>query len=84
MRVFVIPCVVLLVTSACLSSFAAVIHLKNGDVIYADEVEESASTVHYQIGDNTFTIPKSKVLSVDSSPQEGRAQETAKASRARA
>jgi len=77
MRVFVIPCVVLLVTSACLSSFAAVIHLKNGDVIYADEVEESASTVHYQIGDNTFTIPKSKVLSVDSSPQEGRAQEMA-------
>lgn len=60
---------------ACLSSSAAVIHLKNGDAIYADEVQEGASTVQYQVGDNSFTIPRSKVLSVDSTPQDGPASE---------
>src|SRR5215831_11158426 len=75
MRVFVILCGVLFATSAWRSSSAAVIHLKNGDAIYADEVVENDSTVQYQIGDNSFTIPKSKVLSVESSSPQGRAPE---------
>jgi tetratricopeptide (TPR) repeat protein len=50
-----------------------VIHLKNGDSIEADEVEEGDSTVQYQIGDNSFTIPKSKVLDIESGPPQGRA-----------
>jgi tetratricopeptide (TPR) repeat protein len=75
MRVFVIPCWILLATSASLSSSAAVIHLKNGDSIYADEVDEGESTVRYQIGDNSFTIPKSKVRSVDSTLPEGQASQ---------
>ncbi len=53
----------------CLPATGAVIHLKNGDEIYADEVVEDSSSVHYQIGDNSFTIPRSKVLGIDSTPQ---------------
>src|SRR5215471_12278436 len=71
MRVFVILCGVLFAMPAWLSSSAAVIHLKNGETIYADEAEEGVNTVQYQVGDNSFTIPKSKVLSVESSPQKG-------------
>jgi len=77
MRVFVIPCSILVAIAASLYSSAAVIHLRNGDSIYADEVEEGASTVRYQIGDNSFTIPKSKVLSVDSNPPPGQASQMA-------
>jgi tetratricopeptide (TPR) repeat protein len=35
--------------------------LKNGDVIYADQVEESGDRVRYEVGDNSYTIPKSSV-----------------------
>jgi tetratricopeptide (TPR) repeat protein len=42
-----------------------VIHLKNGDVIYADEAKESGNSITYEIGDNTFTIPKSRVQSIE-------------------
>ena len=75
MRLFVISGWVLLAASVSLASSAAVIHLKIGDAIYADEVEEGPSSVRYQIGDNSFTIPKSKVLSVDPTPPGGRSSE---------
>ena len=45
-----------------------VIHLKNGDAIYADEVKEDTASVQYQVGDNSFTIPKSKVASIEVTP----------------
>ncbi|HEY7351254.1 MAG TPA: tetratricopeptide repeat protein [Terriglobales bacterium] len=64
-----------LVTSGCclalaLGGFAGsapadVIHLKNGDVIYAEETKESGSHIQYQKGDDTYTIPKSVVQSID-------------------
>lgn len=47
------------------SALADVIHLKNGDVIYADQVKEKDKSVEYELGDNTFSIPKSKVQSVE-------------------
>jgi tetratricopeptide (TPR) repeat protein len=67
-RVFVIPAYVLLAASASLLASGEVIHLKNGDVIYADEAKEDSSTVQYQVGDNSFTIPKSKVASIEVDP----------------
>lgn len=41
------------------------LHLKNGDVIYADQVSDRGATIQYEIGDNTYTIPKSKVASLE-------------------
>ena len=65
MRIFVIPLGIALVASISASARADVIHLKNGDVIYADQVKESANSVEYDIGDNTFSIPKSRVQSIE-------------------
>lgn len=47
------------------SSSADVIRLKNGDVIYVDQVKENEKSVVYEIGDNTFSIPKSRVQRVE-------------------
>ena len=44
---------------------AEVIHLKNGDVIYADGATEKGNNVTYEVGDNVFTIPKSRVQSIE-------------------
>lgn len=35
--------------------------MKNGDVIYADQVEQSGDRVRYEVGDNSYSIPKSSV-----------------------
>lgn len=48
-------------------ALAEVIHLRNGDVIYADQVKETGDKVTYEIGDNSFTIPKSRVQSIETS-----------------
>jgi len=65
-RTFVIPCFWLVLAAlGTLSAAGEVIHLKNGDVIYADEVKESGNSVTYEIGDNTFTIPKSRVERIE-------------------
>ena len=45
---------------------AETIHLKNGRTIFADSVREVNGRVEYTIGDNTFALPKSSVLSIDS------------------
>ena len=41
------------------------IHLKNGEVIFADQVKESGNKVQYEKGDNTYTIPKSVVERIE-------------------
>jgi tetratricopeptide (TPR) repeat protein len=67
-RTFVIPCSLLLsAVAATHSASADIIHLKNGDAIYADEVKENANSVQYEVGDNTYSIPKSKVQSMERS-----------------
>jgi hypothetical protein len=35
--------------------------MKNGDVIYADRVTETANAVRYEVGDDSYTVPKSRV-----------------------
>ncbi len=49
------------------SAWAEVIRLKNGDVIYADQIKEDEKKITYEVGDNSYTIPKSLIKSVDKS-----------------
>src|SRR5262249_48945129 len=44
---------------------ADTIHLKNGGTIQADSVRETGERVEYDIGDNTYAIPKSSVDHID-------------------
>ncbi len=64
MRVF-FPILVLL---AALSAPADVIHLKNGRTIWADQVREDKNKgrVEYDVGEDTYAIPKSSVDRIDS------------------
>src|ERR1051326_8127234 len=77
MRAFVIPRYLCMVASVCLSASADVIHLKNGDIIHADRVQQKATAVQYEIGDNSYTIPKDKVLSVEVTAEIDQSQSTA-------
>ena len=54
-----------LVGLGSVSAQAERILLKNGRVILADSVREAGGRVEYTIGDNTFAIPKSSVVSID-------------------
>ncbi|MEO6119842.1 MAG: hypothetical protein ABIP12_04060, partial [Terriglobales bacterium] len=49
----------------CPSAQAETIRLKNGRIILADSVREVDGRVEYTIGDNSFAIPKSSVVSID-------------------
>ncbi|HUR36313.1 MAG TPA: hypothetical protein VM009_00755, partial [Terriglobales bacterium] len=48
-----------------ISAQAEKIVLKNGRVILAESAREVDGRVEYTIGDNTFAIPKSSVVSID-------------------
>lgn len=56
-----------LLSAAALSTSAAaeVIHLKNGRIIWADQVRQSEGKVEYDIGDNTYAVPASAVEKVE-------------------
>ena len=44
------------------------IHLKNGRAILADNIRESDNRIEYDIGDNTYAIPKSLVERIEIGP----------------
>jgi tetratricopeptide (TPR) repeat protein len=44
---------------------AEVIRLKNGRTIYADQVRENGAHLEYEVGEDSYAIPKSVVLRVD-------------------
>lgn len=56
-----------LVTLSVAVCFADTIRLKNGDSIVADSVREVDGKIEYEIGDNTYRIPKSLVEKIESS-----------------
>lgn len=58
----IIPILVLLAT---LPAPADVIHLRNGRTIWADQVRENKDRVEYDLGDDTYAIPKSSVERID-------------------
>ncbi len=57
--------ITILVLSATLSATADVIHLKNGRTIWADQVRQSKDRVEYDVGDDSYAIPKSSVERID-------------------
>ena len=59
-RVLVTSFVFLLGVGA-LNTRADVIHLKNGRSIWADEVRDKGTRVEYDLGDDTYAIPKASV-----------------------
>src|SRR5208283_4837871 len=58
---FAIVCLGLIPVAAS----ADTIHLKNGRTIYADHVRESGNRYEYDVGDDTYAIPKSSVDRVE-------------------
>jgi len=46
-------------------SYADTIHLKNGRAIVVDHVRENGNRYEYEIGDDTYAIPKSSVDRID-------------------
>src|SRR5277367_4208506 len=44
---------------------AEIIHLKNGRTIYADQVRENGSHLEYEVGEDSYAIPKSSVERVE-------------------
>src|SRR6267378_351637 len=57
--------IAILVLLAALSAAADVIRLKNGRTIWADEVRQNKDRVEYDVGEDTYAIPKSSVDRID-------------------
>ena len=53
----------LILSAACAG--AEVILLKNGRTIYADQVRENGAHLEYEVGEDSYAIPKSVVLRVE-------------------
>ena len=61
-RLWTIPILLLL---APFAARADIIHLKNGRTIWADQVRENKNHVEYDVGEDTYAIPKSAVDHVE-------------------
>ena len=57
MRAFLL----ILVLLPALPAGADVIHLKNGRTIWADQVRETKDHIEYDLGEDTYAIPKASV-----------------------
>ncbi len=55
----------ILVLLPALPARADVIHLKNGRAIWADQVRETKDHVEYDLGEDTYAIPKSSVERIE-------------------
>jgi len=53
------------VVTGCVLASAETLHLKNGRTIWADSVHENGSRIEYEVGENSFAIPKSLVDHID-------------------
>jgi tetratricopeptide (TPR) repeat protein len=58
-------CIITLVVLAALPVRADIIHLKNGRTIAADQVRESKDRIEYDVGEDTYAIPKSSVERIE-------------------
>ena len=64
MRAFFLT-IITLVLWPTLPTRADVIHLKNGRAIWADQVRETKDHVEYDLGEDTYAIPKSSVERIE-------------------
>jgi len=64
-RVLVLILVLVIQIVGALAAAADVIHLKNGRTIWADQVRENKDHIEYDVGEDTYAIPKSSVERVD-------------------
>ena len=55
----------LAIASCAAAGFADVIHLKNGRRIWADSVREEGTHLRYEVGDNSYAIPKASVERIE-------------------
>lgn len=55
----------LLLAAAVVCASAEVIHLKNGRTIWAEHARDTGTHIEYDLGDNTYAIPKSLVERID-------------------
>jgi tetratricopeptide (TPR) repeat protein len=62
LRVTILPVLMFILASG---AWADTIHLKNGRTILADHVRESGNRYEYDIGDDTYAIPKSSVERIE-------------------
>ncbi|MGA2356751.1 MAG: hypothetical protein ABSG02_19835, partial [Terriglobales bacterium] len=62
----VILVLVMLALVLALPASADVIHLKNGRTIWADQVRENKDRIEYDLGEDTYAIPKSSVERIES------------------
>ena len=60
---FLVVC--LFLACASLSAPADVIYLKNGRKIWADHVRENVNKIEYDVGDDSYAIPKASVDRVE-------------------
>src|ERR1700746_2855456 len=60
-----LPVTILFIASACAGAWADTIHLKNGRTIVVDHVRENGIHYEYDVGDDSYAIPKSAVDHVD-------------------
>jgi tetratricopeptide (TPR) repeat protein len=56
---------IIILVACCVAAPAETIHLKNGRQILADHVRQTTSQVEYDIGDDSYAIPKTLVERVD-------------------
>jgi hypothetical protein len=67
---------------ACSAASADTIHLKNGRTILVDQVRETGNRYEYEIGDDSYAIPKSSVERVEAGGMPARAAASGSASSA--
>ncbi|HET9408268.1 MAG TPA: tetratricopeptide repeat protein [Candidatus Sulfotelmatobacter sp.] len=63
--IFFFLCAALFLVISAASASAETIHLKNGRTILVDRVRENGSRLEYDIGDDSYAIPKALVDHVD-------------------
>ncbi len=65
MRTLVTPFIFFIWMLSGICAPAEVIHLKNGRTIWADHVREAGPRVEYDLGDNSYAIPRSSVERIE-------------------
>ncbi|HUC30207.1 MAG TPA: tetratricopeptide repeat protein [Candidatus Acidoferrum sp.] len=56
---------ILTISIGCLGAWADTIHLKNGRTIVVDQVRENGNRYEYEIGEDSYAIPKSSVNRIE-------------------